>query len=107
MTDRLAEIKAAMTEQWSVGNDLCRSTWNDIRWLLEAVEDTTNMYRSQLALTKLALKEIERLKALAQEPWSSKTYASVVADGMERAAAIAEEFLWLEAAHAIRAEIKA
>ena len=50
--------------------------------------------------------EVERLKALAQEPWSSKTYASVVAEVVERAAAIAEEFLCLEAAHAIRAEIK-
>ena len=67
MSDRLADIKELMTEQWSVGNDLCHATWNDMRWLLDAVEQTTNMYRSQLALTRLALVDVERLEKVVQD----------------------------------------
>ena len=55
--------------------------------------------------------EVERLEAERNDPWSSKTYASVVAAGMERAAKIAEghtcAFAYnVDIAAAIRAGIK-
>ena len=35
--------------------------------------------------------EVERLEALRTEPWSSATYAAVVAEGMEAAAKVAPQ----------------